>query len=329
VNPEEKTRRVEGLSIVFPAYNDAGTIPSMVISARLAARRLASDYEIVVVNDGSRDHTAEVLAEIETVFPELRVIHHPKNRGYGGALRSGFQAATKDLIFYTDGDAQYDPREMKVLIEQWEPGTSDFVNGIKIGRSDPFHRAVIGRVYHWFVRTMFGLKLSDVDCDFRLFRRSIFEKVELTRDSGVICVELMKKVQDHGFRIQEVPVHHFHRAYGKSQFFNFRRVAKTLLDLVGLWHELVIRKAHLVPPAKSEGVPGGAASPARAERARPGGSARAEGAQAREFSGSDSFEGDPEHLMPSKPPDADDSAVRTEPSEERGEQSKDEESVAR
>lgn len=242
VNTTKKTR-VE-LSVVFPAYNDAGTIPSMVIAARLGARKLADDYEIVVVNDGSTDHTADVLAELEAVFPELRVIHHPRNRGYGGALRTGFSAATKDLIFYTDGDAQYDPREMERLFEVWEP-SSDFVNGTKIGRSDPLHRAIIGRLYHWGVRVAFGLKLSDVDCDFRLFRRGIFDKVELTKDSGVICVELMKKVQDNGYRIQEVPVHHFHRAYGKSQFFNFRRIGKTLIDLGRLWVDLVVRKVHL------------------------------------------------------------------------------------
>jgi glycosyltransferase involved in cell wall biosynthesis len=246
-------RRVE-LSIVFPAYNDAGTIPSMVIGARIAARKLTEDFEIVVVNDGSGDHTADVLAELEAVFPELRVVHHPVNRGYGGALRTGFQSATKDLIFYTDGDAQYDPREMERLFDVWEP-SSDFVNGRKIGRSDPLHRVLIGRAYHWSVRFAFGLKLSDVDCDFRLFRRRIFDKVELTKDSGVICVELMKKVQDHGYRIQEVPVNHFHRAYGKSQFFNFRRVGRTLLDLGRLWVDLVVRKVHLQASSGPEHEP--------------------------------------------------------------------------
>lgn len=243
-DPKITGRERVALSIVFPAYNDAGTIPSMVIGARIAARKLADEFEIVVVNDGSADHTADVLEELEAVFPELRVVHHPKNRGYGGALRTGFTTATKDLIFYTDGDAQYDPREMERLFDVWEP-TSDFINGRKIGRSDPLHRILIGRLYHWSVRFAFGLKLSDVDCDFRLFRRRIFDKVELTKNSGVICVELMKKVQDNGFRIQEVPVHHFHRAYGKSQFFNFRRVGKTLLDLGRLWMDLVVRKIHL------------------------------------------------------------------------------------
>jgi glycosyltransferase involved in cell wall biosynthesis len=183
-------------------------------------------------------------------------VHHGTNRGYGGALRTGFQTASKELIFYTDGDAQYDPREMTRLYEAFSPEV-DFVNGYKMWRSDPLHRKIIGRAYHTFVRTMFGLRLRDVDCDFRLMRRAVFEKVVLTRSSGVICVELMKKVQDHGYRLAQVPVHHFHRTYGKSQFFNFPRVARTLADLMRLWWELVVRKEHLRPPASA--VPAGAA----------------------------------------------------------------------
>jgi glycosyltransferase involved in cell wall biosynthesis len=210
----------------------------------MAARQVTDDYEVIVIDDGSPDHTGELLDEMAKSYPWLRVIHHEKNRGYGGALRTGFASAKKDLIFYTDGDAQYDPRELKELWTAFGPEV-DFVNGYKIGRSDPAHRIVIGRVYHWFVKIMFALRLRDVDCDFRLMRRSVFEKVVLTRSSGVICVELMKKVQDHGYRIAQVPVHHYHRSYGKSQFFNFRRVGKTLIDLAKLWFELVVRKAHL------------------------------------------------------------------------------------
>lgn len=216
----------------------------MVTAARITARQITDDFEIIVVNDGSGDHTAEVLTELESVFPELRVVHHPVNRGYGGALRTGFASATKELVFYTDGDAQYDPRELKELFAALDDDV-DFINGYKIGRSDPIHRILIGRIYHWTVRLIFGIHLRDVDCDFRLFRRSIFDKVELAKSSGIICVELMKKVQDAGFRIREVPVHHYHRAYGKSQFFNFRRVAKTLVDLSHLWVDLVVRKTHL------------------------------------------------------------------------------------
>jgi len=235
-----------GLSVFFPAYNDAGTIASLALVAHMTARTLTDDYEVIVVEDGSPDHTGELLDEMATHFPWMRVVHHEANRGYGGALRTGFLTASKEVVFYTDGDAQYDPREMVKLWEALSPAV-DFVNGYKISRHDPLHRVVIGRIYHWFVKIAFSLQLRDVDCDFRLMRRSIFEKVHLTRSSGVICVELMKKVQDQGFRIAEVPVHHFHRTYGKSQFFNFPRVFRTLVDLTKLWWELVVRKQHLRP----------------------------------------------------------------------------------
>jgi glycosyltransferase involved in cell wall biosynthesis len=227
------------ISAFFPAYNDAGTIASMVVTVLLTLRELTDDYEILVINDGSKDHTPQVLDELARVYPnEVRIIHHQKNRGYGGALRSGFANARKEWIFYTDGDAQYDARELKLLAELVTPQI-DFINGWKIERNDPLHRIVIGRLYQYFVKLSFGLKLKDVDCDFRLMRRAVFDKVHLEADSGVICVELMKKVQDAGFRLAETPVHHFHRAYGRSQFFNFRRLARVAVDLTKLWRRLV------------------------------------------------------------------------------------------
>jgi glycosyltransferase involved in cell wall biosynthesis len=233
----EEARARPSISAFFPAYNDGGTIPSMVLTALMTLRELSDDYEVIVVNDGSADYTAEVLEELALRYPELRVIHHDQNQGYGGALRTGFGSATKDLIFYTDGDAQYDPREMARLYDAWREDV-DFVNGYKISRSDPLHRIIIGRIYHWTVKLAFGLGVRDVDCDFRLMRRTIFETIHLESDSGVICVELMKKVQDAEFSIAEVPVHHYHRAYGKSQFFNFRRIWRTGLQLWALWWEL-------------------------------------------------------------------------------------------
>jgi glycosyltransferase involved in cell wall biosynthesis len=225
------------ISAFFPAYNDAGTIASMVVVTDLTLREVADDYEIIVVNDGSPDHCGAILADLAARYPRLRVVTHPKNRGYGGALRSGFTAATKDLVFYTDGDAQYDPRELTRLLEQLSPDT-DVVNGYKIARHDPPHRLVIGRLYHQVVKTMFGLRVRDVDCDFRLLRRTVFDRVRLDADSGVICVELMTKVHQAGHRIAEVPVHHYHRAYGKSQFFNVGRVARVGRDLLDLWWRL-------------------------------------------------------------------------------------------
>ena len=233
-----------GLSVFFPAYNDSGTIASMVIRAVQAAAELTPDYEIIVVNDGSVDATPQILDELARTYPHVRVVHHPRNRGYGGALQTGFRSATKELIFYTDGDAQYDPAELAALWPKMAAGV-DLVNGYKISRSDPFHRIVIGRLYHHIVSVLFGLSVRDVDCDFRLMRRAIFEKVQLEKTSGVICLEMMKKIQDAGFRIVEVPVHHFHRAFGKSQFFNFRRIVKTGIDVMRLWFVLVIRRQHL------------------------------------------------------------------------------------
>jgi glycosyltransferase involved in cell wall biosynthesis len=229
--------------VFFPAYNDSGTIASLVITARQAARTITPNFEIIIVNDGSADATAEIADELARAYPEVRVIHHEVNRGYGGALRSGFAAATRELVFYTDGDAQYDPAEMVMLWNAFGEDV-DLVNGYKISRSDPLHRIVIGRIYHHTVRLLFGLKVRDVDCDFRLMRREVFDRVTLEKNSGVICLEMMKKIQDAGYRIAEVPVHHYHRAYGRSQFFNVRRLFRTGVDVIKLWVALVVRGEH-------------------------------------------------------------------------------------
>jgi glycosyltransferase involved in cell wall biosynthesis len=261
--PANPARTSAGLTVFFPAYNDSGTIASMVIRAVRTASELTSDFEVIVVDDGSADATAEIADELARTYANVRVVHHPVNRGYGGALQTGFRSATKELIFYTDGDAQYDPGELAVLWPKMQPGV-DLVNGYKISRSDPLHRIVIGRVYHHIVSMLFGLTVRDIDCDFRLMRRSIFDRVRLEKTSGVICLEMMKKIQDAGFRIVEVPVHHYHRAYGKSQFFNFRRILKTGIDVMRLWLALVVGRRHLRAPG-----PAGAAAD-RAESASAG-----------------------------------------------------------
>jgi glycosyltransferase involved in cell wall biosynthesis len=239
-------RHTAGLSIFFPAYNDSGTIASMVIRTVKAASELTSDFEIIVVDDGSADGTAEIADELARTYPQVRAVHHPINRDYGAALQTGFRTATKDLIFYTDGDAQYDPAELSLLWARLTPD-ADMVNGYKISRAVPLHRIVIGRVYHHIVSFLFGLKLRDVDCDFRLMRRRIFDRINLVKTSGIICVEMMKKIQDAGFRIVEVPVHHYHRAFGKSEFFNVRRLFRTGRDLLVLWYALVVRREHRRP----------------------------------------------------------------------------------
>jgi len=236
-------QRLSSVSVFFPAFNDGGTIPSMVISALRTLPSVTDDYEVIVVNDGSTDYTGEMLQELARIYPQVRIITHPQNRGYGAALRSGFTGARKDWIFYTDGDAQYDPREITRLVEAVKEDT-DIVNGFKIVRHDPLHRVIIGRIYHHLVRMLFGFRLRDVDCDFRLIRRKVFEEVRLQSTSGTICLEMVKKFQDVGCRFEEVPVHHFHRAYGKSQFFNFARLIRTAIQLFTLWRELRLEKSY-------------------------------------------------------------------------------------
>jgi glycosyltransferase involved in cell wall biosynthesis len=233
--------KITGLSIFFPAYNDGGTIPSMVLTAQIAARAITDNYEIIVVNDGSQDHTALVLAELERQMPCLKVIHHPHNQGYGAALRTGFAAVTKEWIFYTDGDAQYNPLEMSILVDALRDDV-DMVNGYKINRNDPFIRILLGNIYNLGVKIAFGLRLKDVDCDYRLMRHTIFDAIKLESSTGSICVEMIKKIQDAGFKFAEVPVSHYHRQYGHSQFFNWRRLLRTANHLFILWWQLILKK---------------------------------------------------------------------------------------
>ncbi|MCU0669057.1 MAG: glycosyltransferase family 2 protein [Myxococcota bacterium] len=241
--PSEEPARAPApgsISVFFPAYHDWGTIASQVVLVSRTLRELTDDWEVIVVDDGSRDRTPEVLDELTKLCPRLRVVTHAKNRGYGGALRSGFEAARKEWIFYTDGDAQYDVCELTLL---WAARDGvDLVNGFKIARSDPFHRILIGRLYHWMIKLAFGLRTPDVDCDFRLVRRAVFEKIELTRDTGLICVELVTKIEKSGFRSAYVPVHHYHRLHGRSQFFNLKRVGQVAIGLGELWRELILEQ---------------------------------------------------------------------------------------
>lgn len=236
--------RTNGISAIFPAFNDGGTIPSMILTALIALRQVTENYEIIVTNDGSSDYTGAILDEMKMRYPELRVIHHTENQGYGAALRSGFSAATKEWIFYTDGDGQYNPLELVSLVAQLEDGI-DLVNGYKITRSDPLVRKIIGGFYNQLVKWLFGIQLRDVDCDFRLIRRKLFDKITLESVTGTIPLEMVKKFQDAGCTFAEIPVQHYFRQYGKSQFFNWNRLLRTGVHLMQLWWKLVVRKEHI------------------------------------------------------------------------------------
>lgn len=152
-------QRRPSISAFFPAYNDGGTIGSLVVTTIRTLEELTDDYEVIVVENGSTDYTVEVLEELTHRFERFRYYSYREPLGYGGALRTGFAACTKDLIFYTDGDAQYDPREIKLLLPALSDDV-DIVNGWKIDRNDPLHRKIIGRVYHHTVKFLFGFKTA-------------------------------------------------------------------------------------------------------------------------------------------------------------------------
>jgi glycosyltransferase involved in cell wall biosynthesis len=232
---------VVSVSAFFPCYNDAESIGKMVRDVHAALATRVDDFEVIVVNDGSKDNSLAVLGDLASQLPRLRIVNHEVNRGYGGALQSGFKAATKQWVFYTDGDAQYDAGEIVTCIDAVTP-TTDIVQGWKLGRGDGLHRKIIGRVYHHVVKRLFNLHVRDTDCDFRLIRRSLVEQVDLQATSGVICVEMMRKFERADARFVEVPVHHYFRPHGKSQFFRLPAIARSARQLLELWFRLVVRR---------------------------------------------------------------------------------------
>jgi len=229
------------LSIFFPCYNDSRTIGGLVRKANAVARKITSDYEIIVIDDGSKDKSRKLLKKLKKRFRKLKIIFHDKNRGYGGVLQTGLKNASKDLIFYTDGDGQYDVGELPILVSLMSDDVN-FVNGIKMDRRDYAYRVVVGNFYALVMRWAFALPIVDVDCDFRLIRKALVKKFvnKLNSTSGSICVELVKRAQKSGGRFRQVSVHHFERRYGNSQFFKPIRLLKTFSELIPLWYRLML-----------------------------------------------------------------------------------------
>ena len=237
--------QLSSVTAFFPCYNDAGSIEWVVRRAAEALDSAGVAHDIVVVNDGSSDDSAAVLERLANEIPQLSVVHHEVNRGYGGALRSGFAAATGDWVFYTDGDGQYDPADLERVfaLPQCEDDI-DLVQCFKIERGDGVVRRIVGRLYHHTVALFFRLPVRDTDCDFRVMRRTVLDKCTLTRNSGAICVELVSELVDQGARFVEVGVNHYPRRAGVSTFFRPVPVARALLELAQLWFAVRARRRH-------------------------------------------------------------------------------------
>lgn len=232
-------KKTYSISVFFPCYNDAKSIKKLVENSFLLLKRLTPKYEVIVVDDGSTDQSRPVLRKLADRYPKLKLVFHKKNLGYGGALRSGFKTARNELVFYTDGDGQYDVKELTILLSLMTEDV-DFVNGIKMSRHDPTYRIFIGNLYSFVARWLFFFPIYDVDCDFRLIRLSTLKKIKLQSNSGSICVELVKKAQRAGAKFRQVSVHHLERRWGQSQFFRVNRILTTFYELGRLWIKLMV-----------------------------------------------------------------------------------------
>jgi len=226
------------ISIFFPAFNDEGTIAGLVRDALDLLPMLTSDYQVLVINDGSTDGTAAVINELAATHSHVRAIHHDRNRGYGGALQTGFKESEKELVFYTDGDGQYDVRELTRLWPLMTEGVA-VVNGYKARRADGPLRKMLGGVYNRLARLFFNLPVRDVDCDFRLIRRSMLQDLGDLSNSGAVCVQLVRRLHTRGAVFAEVEVNHHPRRYGRSQFLTPSHVMRTVYDFWAAWFKLV------------------------------------------------------------------------------------------
>ncbi len=220
------------LSIVLPAYNEEENVERAVNHVSEVAQGLDREYEIILVNDGSADRTGEIARQLEGRVPQFRLVEHYPNRGYGGALKAGFEAATKDLIAFYPGDAQFDFAEIERLLEPAESGEADVVCGYRFDRQDHFVRKLNAFGWNSVVRVLFGQLCRDIDCGFKLFRRDILDHVQIASDGAMIDTEFLAGAKARGYRIAEVPLTHLPRGAGEATGANLAVIVKAFRDLV-------------------------------------------------------------------------------------------------
>jgi len=228
------------ISFFFPAFHDAGTVEKLVLAAREVLREIANRWEIIIVNDGSFDNTGDVADECAQKYENVVVQHHIYNIGYGAALKTGFYTAQYDLIFYTDGDMQYDPHELKLLLPLLNDEVT-IVSGYKKKRADTWDRVLSAKFYNFIVRLIFRIHVRDIDAAFKLMRREVIDSIELRSNGGFICAELFAKARKLGYHVAQLPVSHYPRTYGRSSAFNLFFILRSTIELLELWWDIMAR----------------------------------------------------------------------------------------
>lgn len=234
------TKLIKELSVFLPAYNEEKNIKKVVLSVKKVLEKLVSQWEIIVVDDGSKDKTGEIADKLHKKYRKVKVVHNIPNRGYGGALKSGFDAAKYEWIAFMDSDGQFKFGEIKNLIDKANKEKADLVLGIRKKRADSFVRKAFTFVWSIVLpRIMFGLKVTDYSCGFKLIKKKVYKKVvPLIGEEKVTQIEMLVKAQRAGFKFAEVKVNHYPREFGQPTGADFKVVAKSIIDLGKLWAQL-------------------------------------------------------------------------------------------
>jgi glycosyltransferase involved in cell wall biosynthesis len=223
---------LKSLSVVLPAYNEESNIEPMIENVLKTISPAVADLEVIVVNDGSRDHTAEKILSVAARHPNVRMVAHEKNRGYGAALYSGFTAATKEWVFMTDSDRQFKLAEFHNLVAQ--SAHADLVAGYRSPRRDPFHRLVYAWGWNTLVTLLFGYTVRDVDCAFKLFKREIMDHINILSRGATFSSEFLVRAKRAGYKIVEIPVSHLPRPAGKPTGARIDVIARAFRELVSV-----------------------------------------------------------------------------------------------
>lgn len=233
--------RVSQLSVVLPAYNEEANVERVVHDVVSYLEGLGLDYEVIVVNDGSKDRTGEILTRLQSDLPRLRPQTHPQNQGYGAALRTGFSAADKRYVFYMDGDGQFDIKELDQLLPLADEDT--IVTGYRIERRDPFIRRLNALLFgNFLVRILLGVRVRDLNCAFKLIPRKVLEAITLESTGALVNAELYGRAVRKGFRIREVGVHHYPRTAGVQTGAHLRVILRAFYDLFRLRQKILAEK---------------------------------------------------------------------------------------